>query len=276
MSNSEDRCDLHLHSYYSDGTLPPEELVRRAGERGLSAVSVTDHDTLDGQFEAVRAGKRFDIEVLEGIEFSVRVEGNDVHILGYLVDISDGALRASVDFLAEARITRAEEIVDRLGKEGLRISLHEVLELSGRGTVGRPHIAQVLVKHGLVSGFQAAFGRYLGEGRSCYVEKAVLPLTDVVSLIEGAGGVAAWAHPCEHIRNERIRASVIASGIMGLEVWHPNHDASIEREIVSVAIQHGLIPTGGSDYHFFEAKEIDIGDVTAPRSSVFALRAAVI
>jgi predicted metal-dependent phosphoesterase TrpH len=276
MSSPEDRCDLHLHSHYSDGTLPPEELVRRAGEIGLSAVSVTDHDTLEGQDEALRAGRRFGVDVLEGIEFSIRIDERDMHVLGYLVDVFDAALREAVESLAEARVARASAIVDRLRGEGLNVSMSEIMELSGAGAVGRPHIAKVLQRHGLVTSFQAAFGRYIGEGRSCYVPKTVLPLGEVVSLIKGAGGVAVWAHPCEHIRNERILGMMLDAGVAGLEVWHPNHDRVIESEIASAADEHGLMTTGGSDFHFFEAKQIDIGDVTAPHASVLALRAAVI
>jgi predicted metal-dependent phosphoesterase TrpH len=276
MSNPEDRCDLHLHSHYSDGALPPEELVRRAGEIGLSAISVTDHDTLGGQAEAVRAGRSYGVEVLEGIEFSVRIDEKDMHVLGYLIDLFDDALRAKIGLLAEARVVRARAIVDRLREEGLGVSMSEIMELSGSGAVGRPHIAKVLVRHGLVKSFQAAFGRYIGEGKSCYVPKTVLPLREVVSLIEHAGGVAVWAHPCEHIRNARILAMMLDAGIGGLEAWHPNHNAVIESEIVSTAEKHGLITTGGSDFHFLEAKQIDIGDVTAPHTSVLALRAAVI
>jgi predicted metal-dependent phosphoesterase TrpH len=163
MSRAPGRCDLHLHSCYSDGASAPADLVEKASALGLAAVSVTDHDTLEGQDEALRAGTRHGIDVIEGVEFSVSVEDLDTHILGYLIDPGYRRLNEALSELGEARVERAREIVRRLQKEGLYVSFSEILERSGRGTVGRPHIAKALVERGLVGGFQAAFGRYLGE-----------------------------------------------------------------------------------------------------------------
>jgi predicted metal-dependent phosphoesterase TrpH len=276
MKNTADRCDLHIHSHYSDGTLPPAELVRKAAGIGLGACSITDHDSIEGQREALREGASIGIEVLEGVEFSVHIDDQDIHILGYLVDIDDEELGRQLTFLGEARLERAKEIVSRLADSGLEIPISEVVELSGKGTVGRPHIAQILVRHGLVSGFQAAFGRYIGEGRSCYVPKTVLPLERVVDLIRNAGGVSVWAHPGDRVRDLPLLEEVLDAGVAGLEAYHPNHDQATAQEIERVAKLRGLVTTGGSDYHFFEAKQIDIGGVTAPYSTVTALRAAVI
>lgn len=276
MKKSPGRCDLHIHSHYSDGTLPPSELVRMAHELGLGACSITDHDSIEGQGEALREGLRLGIEILEGVEFSVRIDDQDIHILGYLIDLDDERLGEQISMLGEARLERAEEIVKRLADSGLEISFDEVLGLSGKGTVGRPHIAKVLVTNGLVGSFQAAFGRYIGEGKPCYVPKTVLPLDRVVTLIRNAGGVAVWAHPGDRIHDRTVLGEILEAGVMGLEAFHPNHDPSLERDIENVAREHGLISTGGSDYHFFEAKQIDVGGVTVPYSAVLELRAAVI
>lgn len=276
MKSTSDRCDLHIHSHYSDGTLPPAQLVRMAHEIGLRACSITDHDSIEGQREALREGSRLGIEVLEGVEFSVQIDDQDIHILGYLIDLDDDTLGEQISFLGAARLERAEKIVKRLADSGLEIPFSEVVELSGRGTVGRPHIAKVLVRRGLVGGFQAAFGRYIGEGRPCYVPKTVLPLDRIVTLIRKAGGVAVWAHPGERVRDQLLLDEILEAGVAGLEVYHPNHDPATVNEIESVVKARGLIGTGGSDYHFFEAKQIDVGAVTAPYSSVPELRAAVI
>jgi predicted metal-dependent phosphoesterase TrpH len=276
MKNAADLCDLHIHSHYSDGTLPPAELVRKAGEIGLGACSITDHDSVEGQREALREGAGVGIEVIEGVEFSVHVDDQDIHILGYLIDIDDEELGRELAFLGEARLERAREIVSRLADSGLEIPFSEVVELSGKGTIGRPHIAQVLFSHGLVSCFQAAFGRYIGEGRPCYVPKTVLPLGRVVDLIRNAGGVPVWAHPGDRVRNRPLLDEILEAGVAGLEAYHPNHDPSTAQEIEMVARRRDLVTTGGSDYHFYEAKQIDIGGVTAPYSTVSALRAAVI
>jgi len=276
MNRTTDRCDLHIHSHYSDGTLSPAELVGMARRAGLSACSITDHDNIEGQHEALREGERLGIEVLEGVEFSVHVRDQDIHILGYLVDIGDETLKRQLDYLGGARLERAAEIVRRLAGAGLDIPLEEVVQLSGKGTVGRPHIAQVLVRHNLVSGFQAAFGRYIGEGKPCYVPKTVLPLERVATLIREAGGVAVWAHPGDRVRDRLLLDEIAGAGVAGLEAYHPNHDPRTVNEIESAARERGLITTGGSDYHFFEAKQIDVGGVTAPYSAVLALRSAVI
>lgn len=276
MKNTSGRCDLHIHSHYSDGTSPPAELVRKAHGIGLQACSITDHDSIEGQHEALREGSRLGIEVLEGVEFSVSIDDQDIHILGYLVDLDDEELGEQITFLGEARLERAEEIVRRLADFGLEIQFGEVVELSGKGTVGRPHIAQVLVRNGLVAGFQAAFGRYIGEGKPCYVPKTVLPLGRVVTLIRNAGGVAVWAHPGDRVRDQLLLDEILEAGVMGLEAYHPNHGPATVREIESEALRRGFLLTGGSDYHFFEAKQIDVGGVTAPYSAILALRAAVI
>lgn len=276
MKSTSGRCDLHIHSHYSDGTLRPAELVRMAHEAGLEACSITDHDNIEGQREALRESSLLGVEVLEGVEFSVRIGDQEIHILGYLIDLDDDTLGEQISFLGEARLERAEEIVRRLADSGLEIPFSEVIELSGKGTVGRPHIAKVLVSHGLVGGFQAAFGRYIGEGKPCYVPKTVLPLGRVVTLIRNAGGVAVWAHPGDRVKDQLLLGEILDAGVAGLEAYHPNHDRATAHEIESVAAERGLIITGGSDYHFFEAKQIDVGGVTAPYSTVLALRAAVI
>ena len=276
MNREPGRCDLHLHSHYSDGTSAPADLVEKAATIGLAAISVTDHDTLEGQHEACQAGITHGIEVIEGIEFSVDVEDLEAHILGYLIDPDSKELAERVSELGEARVERAREIVRKLQTEGLYLSFGEILEKSGSGTVGRPHIAKALVERGLVNSYQAAFGRYLCEGRPCYVPKTVLPLEQVTELIRDAGGVAVWAHPGDMVNDERFLGKMLDAGIQGLEVYHPNHGPSVTRAILAVAESYGLITTGGSDFHFIEAKQVDLGDVTAPYSSVIALREAVI
>jgi predicted metal-dependent phosphoesterase TrpH len=254
----------------------PADLVERAASLGLAAVSITDHDTIEGQREALLAGEKHGIEVLEGIEFSVRIDDLDTHILGYLIDPESSRLIESVSLLAEARVERAREIVRRLGEKGLEVSFEKIRERAGRGTIGRPHIAQLLVERGLVSGFQAAFGRYIGEGRPCYVPKEVLSLESVIELIQGAGGIAVWAHPGERARDEGLLDGLIEAGVGGIEAFHPNHDPETARAIFEAASRRGLVATGGSDFHFYEAKQIDIGEITVSYSAVSALRKAVI
>jgi predicted metal-dependent phosphoesterase TrpH len=265
-------CDLHLHSNFSDGTMSPDELVGYAHSIGLSAVSVTDHDSIAGQAEALESGKRYGIEVITGIEFSIREADVSLHILGYLFDHEDRALMTNLDDLAQARVGRAEEIVRKLASHGVSIPFEDVLAEAGKGSVGRPHIARVLYRRGLVMSVSEAFVRYLADGAPCHVPKKVLSLEAVVRLMNDAGGVVVWAHPGWNIRRTDIVERLLASGVRGLEAWHPNHTERLASEIVAVARERGLVATGGSDYHSAELMQADIGEVTAPYESILALR----
>ena len=267
-------CDLHVHSDYSDGTMSPEDIVSYAHAIGLSALSITDHDTLAAQEEALGAGRRLGIEVLTGIEFSIEEEGASVHILGYCFDPRNEALLASLAELSRARIVRARAIVRRLEEHGVAIPFEDVLVEAGRGSVGRPHIARVLHRRRCVSSVSEAFVRYISDSAPCNVPKEVLPRETVVRLIDGAGGVAVWAHPGWNIKKTDLLERLIASGVRGIEVWHPNHNERMQAEILAVARERALVCTGGSDYHFAELMQADIGEVTAPYETVLALRKA--
>ena len=274
MDSLKGPCDLHLHSYYSDGTMSPEELVSYAATLGLAGVSITDHDTIDGQEEALDAGRRCNVEVLTGAEFSIEEDAQSIHILGYLFDHRERRLAESVRALAEARVRRARLIVQKLAENGAPISFDDVLREAGKGSVGRPHIAKVLYRHGLVSNVNEAFVRYIGSGMPCYVPNEVLERSEVINLIDGAGGVAVWAHPGWRIRQEDLLERLIASGVRGLEAWHPNHTERVSAEIAAIARARGLVCTGGSDFHFAELMQADIGEITAPYESAVALREA--
>jgi predicted metal-dependent phosphoesterase TrpH len=254
--------------------MSPEELVSYAHAIGLSAVSVTDHDTIGGQREALEAGKRYGIEVLTGIEFSIEEDGASVHILGYCYDHENVPLVASLEALSNSRVTRAREIVQRLEEHGIAIPFDEVLAEARKGSVGRPHIARVLQRRGHVFSVSEAFARYIADGAPCNVPKKVLPRDEVVRLIAGAGGVAVWAHPGWNVKRTDLVERLIASGVRGIEVWHPNHSERMEAEILALARARGLVCTGGSDYHFVEMMQADIGEVTAPYDCVLALRKA--
>ncbi|MDD3641929.1 MAG: PHP domain-containing protein, partial [Candidatus Krumholzibacteria bacterium] len=178
-------CDLHIHSRYSDGALDPAAIVRAAAGAGLSAVAVTDHDTVAGQSGALGAAGAASIEVLTGIELSIEEDGLDLHILGYCCDHRDETLLRRLSGLAQRRIERVAAMVDLLAKAGVAVTLDEVLEEAGEGTVGRPHVAKVLLRRGVTGAFQEAFARWIGYGGACYVPKVVLDLDEVVALIRG-------------------------------------------------------------------------------------------
>lgn len=270
--NSIFSCDLHIHSYYSDGAMSPAAIVRTAADTGLSAVSITDHDTAAGQAEAIEAGGVLGVEIVPGIEFSVMEEKLDIHILGYCFDISDERLSAVLEDLERGRIERAERIAGKLQDLGVPVTFDEIMADAGVGTVGRPHVARVLLKKGIIAEFQEAFDRFLGYSASCYVPKKVLSLEDVVSVIKGSGGVAVWAHPGANIRKRRLCDRIFGSGVEGIESRHPNHSEEITRLAVREAGRRGLVCTGGSDYHFEEARKARIGEIPVPCDSVKELQ----
>jgi predicted metal-dependent phosphoesterase TrpH len=227
-----------------------------------------------GQEKALRAGERLGVEVLTGIEFSIREEGVSIHLLGYCFDHADAGLNGALRDLEAARIERAREMVERFAGLGYQMRFEEVLREAGSGTVGRPHLARIMLRRGYVSGFQEAFDRFLAEGAPCYVPKRVLPLTAVIALIRGAGGAVVWAHPGTLVRNVALLERLCSAGIAGIEAWHPNHSAERTREILAAAERERLFCTGGSDYHFTEAMQADIGGIGAPYESVIAIRRA--
>lgn len=266
-------CDLHIHSRYSDGVLDPAAIVRAAAAAGLGAVSVTDHDTAAGQHEALGAAREASIEVLTGIELSIEEGALDLHILGYCFDPREGTLLRRLAELERARMERIAEMVGLLGREGVTLSLDDVLAEAGDGTVGRPHVAKILLRRGLTGTFQEAFERWIGYGAPCYVPKVVLELEEVVSLIRGAGGVAVWAHPGGAVRDADLLRRIVGSGVRGLEAWHPNHSEGITALLIDEARRLDLLCTGGSDYHFDEAMKSRIGGIAVPYESAMRIRA---
>jgi hypothetical protein len=255
--------------------MSPEDIVSYARTIGLSALSITDHDTIRGQAEALAAGKRYGVEIVTGIEFSIEEDGASVHILGYCFDPSHPELVANIEELSEARVARARAIVGKLDERGIAIPFDDVLAEAGHGTVGRPHIARVLHRHGRVSSVSEAFARYIADGAPCHVPKKVLPRDTVVRLIAEAGGVAVWAHPGWNIKRTDLVERLIGSGVRGIEAWHPNHTERLTFEVIAFARDRGLVCTGGSDFHFIELMQADIGEITAPYETVLALKNAV-
>lgn len=240
-------CDLHTHTLHSDGVLTPEALVELAAARGVTVLAVTDHDTLAGLEAAQQRGRELDIEVVPGIELSVEADDQDIHLLGYFVSRPHVLLEALQD-IQRQRVHRAERIVERLAALGCPIDLDDVLQRARGDVVGRPHIAEVLVARGYASTLNEAFDRWIGTGRPAYVAKDTLDLEAGVRLLRVAGGVPVVAHPgvsdCDALL-PRMRAA----GVLGLEVWHPQHNERATRHYLALARRHGLTPTGGSDFH---------------------------
>ena len=239
--------DLHTHSTASDGALAPEAVVAAAHAAGLSAMALTDHDTVGGVEAAVREGERLGVRVVRGTELSAHYGDDEIHLLGLHIDhvhvIADELARFRDD-----RVRRAERMVEKLAALRVPLTMDAVLAQSAGGAVGRPHVARALVAGGFVADQREAFDRYLGFGRPAYVAKPKLAAAEAIALIHSAGGIAVWAHPGSDGRRDRVER-LAGWGLDGLEVRHPGHTPDDQQRIAALASQFGLVESGGSDWH---------------------------
>jgi len=255
--------DLHAHSTASDGTLPPERVIEAAHRRGLVAIALTDHDTVDGLVAAKEAGERIGVRVVPGVELSAFEDDHEIHLLALHVTQSD-ALQARLGELREMRQRRARQIVARLNALGVAITIEEVLEQSAGGAVGRPHVARALIARGAVTDFKDAFAQYLGAGGSAFVPKDRLSIADAVGIAHEAGAIAVWAHPGEAGRRERLEP-LLAAGLDGVEVRHPSHSREDMLRLKALADFFGILPSGGSDWHGSNDGPRRLGVMNVPR-----------
>jgi predicted metal-dependent phosphoesterase TrpH len=245
--------DLHLHSTFSDGTFTPEQLVKMANATGLKAISITDHDTVDGTQEAVDAGAEFGVRIIPGVELSVFLDDYNFHLLGYQFDWRDRKLNAKLDTLQASRSRRNAAIVSKLQKLGLDISEGELQKISRSGQTGRPHIARLLVEKKIVRDIDQAFALYLRKGKPGYAKRFIYHVEEAISLIHESGGCAVLAHPAQISRSISVLEDLISHlkiiGLDGLETYYPSQKGSFLKSLRRIAANHGLIETGGSDYH---------------------------
>ena len=271
----ERRADLHLHTLHSDGTFAPEEVVRRAKSLGLSAISITDHDTVAG-VSAAKGAAGQELEVIPGVELTAAFKDRELHILGYFLRWEDPAFVSFLSEMQTYRLGRIQAMIDRLDEKGAaKVTLEEVRSVAGKGVVGRPHLAQVLVNRGVVSSLQEAFDRYLGDNAPCFVKGATLTVSKAVQIIQAVGGVAVLAHPYRIVEDSWI-PELVAAGIQGIEARHSEQSASVAKRYEQTAKQHGLLVTGGSDCHGFrKSKGPLIGSVFVPYALVEQLKTCV-
>ncbi|MEO6527412.1 MAG: PHP domain-containing protein [Gemmatimonadaceae bacterium] len=239
--------DLHMHSTASDGSRSPGDVVRAAKRAALSAIALTDHDTVDGLAEARIVGAELGVRIINGVELSA-VEGElETHLLGlHLQDT--GVLERGLGALREMRGRRAAHIVERLQSIGVQITLDDVLLQSGEGAIGRPHVARALVADGWATDVRDAFDRYLGANKPAYVAKDQLGMREAIAMVHAAGGLAVLAHPGTAGTRERLE-SLAALGMDGVEVKHPSHSSQDTARLRALTDELELIPSGGSDWH---------------------------
>lgn len=274
------RIDLHTHSTVSDGTDSPADLVQVAAQAGLDAVALTDHDTTAGWDEAI-AALPAGLTLVPGAELSCVSYHDDgwrgisVHLLAYLFDPTSPAIVTEQQRLRIERRTRLRAMAERMAGDGLPVDADEVMGLlPADSPAGRPHLAQALVRAGLVSTVDEAFAEYLGNGRGYYLPRQDTPVEDAIDMIAAAGGVTVFAHPFARSRGRIVSVDTLATlaehGLTGVEVDHPNHDAETRVQLRGLADELGLVPTGSSDYHGTN-KAIPIGAETTPPDSLEAL-----
>ncbi len=256
--------DLHTHSTASDGTLSPTELIRKAKSIGLHAVALTDHDTVGGLDEAISASEMYDIHFIPGVELSVDHEKGSLHLLGYGIDHKNPELLTTLRKLSDSRDDRNIKILARLDELGYPITFESVKKHSNNGTLGRGHIALALIEAGYVASIEEAFNKLLTKGGPAYVERFRLSIYDAITLIHKIKGAAVWAHPGLH--EEKLPSMIeqlpkwVKHGLDGLETNYSQHTLELSRELKQVAHKHGLICTGGSDFHGAIKPAIQLGN----------------
>jgi 3',5'-nucleoside bisphosphate phosphatase len=268
--------DLHTHSTASDGIYSPTELLRLAAEAGLKVQALTDHDSTNGLDEAAQAAKAHDIDLIPGIEINTDVKGGEVHVLGYFIEYQRPAFQEVLQVLRDARVRRGQRMVERLNEQGLHISWERVREIA-QGSVGRPHVAEALQEAGYVQSIAEAFDKYIGAGRPAYVPRYKLAPQDAVRLIASANGLPVMAHPITLPGLDGLRnwlPGLRETGLVGLEVYYGPYTPEQVQQLLTIANDYQLIPTGGTDYHGPDIHPTPLGGRYVPYESVERLKDA--
>ncbi len=244
--------DFHTHSTFSDGTYTPTELINHAIEVGLSAIALTDHDTVNGIVEAIEASRNKDIEFIPGIEFSV-ADGTEIHIIGLFIDYKNKALLDTIQKTRSQREVRMKGVIEKLQNFGFEITYEEALKLAGGDFVGRAHIAHILMDKGYVATIKEAFDKYIGLNKPCYVEKKEITPRDAITAIRSAGGLAFLAHlhqtKFDFQKLDKLLGELKSYGLNGIEGYYTEYTNEHIKEFRALAQKHGLFYSGGSDFH---------------------------
>ncbi len=255
--------DLHTHSIASDGSMSPAELVRHAKEKGLTAIALTDHDTVDGVKEALDEGNRIGIEVIPGIEISTEYNP-EMHILGLFLNLNEyTSIRKELGAIKQGREDRNKKIINKLKELGVDITLEEVKNLAAGDITGRPHIARVLMAKGYVKSMDEAFDKYLSKEGLAYFKRFELQPIDGIKAIKNAGGIPVIAHPVllkkSYDNMDKLLKELKEYGLAGIEAIYSENSKEDTGNLLRLAIKHQLLVTGGSDFHGTYKTGIEIG-----------------
>ncbi|MCF8085945.1 MAG: PHP domain-containing protein [Desulfohalobiaceae bacterium] len=276
------QVDLHTHTTASDGTLEPAELVRKAASLGLRAVAVTDHDTVGGLSQALQAGRETGVEVIPGCELSIDFPSGQMHILGLFLPDPPTGLRATLQDLQDRRNSRNDRILAKLREAGVDVDLEEIRELAGEASIGRPHIARVLVQKGVVESIDQAFREYIGPGGAAYVPKDKLDPEKAIRILKQEGATVILAHPYSlEIDTEELRellGRLKEQGLDGVEAYYTDHTPEQTRTYLQLCREFDLLVSGGSDFHGSVKVDVQLGagrgNLDLPYSLVRRMREA--
>ncbi len=245
--------DLHIHSHYSDGTASPAQLLDLASDAGLTAISLTDHDTVEGNIELAALAAKTNIKVIPGLEISSTHREYSLHILGYGIDPDNDALKTWLSQLQQGRVERNKKIIAKIFDLGLDVHIDELEALSVCGQTGRPHIARLLVNKGIVGTVNDAFKHYLRKGAPAWSNRFTYTAGQSIEAIHNAGGVAVLAHPGQLAPDMKclplLLSQLVELGLDGIEVFYPGYFPKAEKSLAKLAGKYKLVMTGGSDYH---------------------------
>ena len=255
--------DLHVHSTESDGTLTPEDLVAEAKKVGLAAFALTDHDTCQGVCKTMHCAASAEIELIPGIELSTDYHGKEVHIVGLYIDIENEQLLKKTAEYRKCRSERNALMVEALQKEGLSITMEELVAENPDCVITRANIARFLYEHGQIKSVREAFDRYIGDHCKCYVDRLKVASTDAVRLIKEAGGTAILAHPLlyglSNTNLQKMIGELKPAGLDGLEAIYSTYTTGEEQQMKRLARENGLLISGGSDFHGSNKPDIALG-----------------
>lgn len=243
------KIDLHIHTTFSDGKLTPAQIVQKSQAIGLKAIAITDHDTANGIPPAIdEANKYRNIEVVPGIEINTYYNGEEIHILGYYIDYDSAELKYILSDILKKRVERAVKIVEKLKQLGINISFNDISKKATGPSIGRPHIAQILIEKGYVESMEEAFEKFLNPGSPAYVPRYKLTPFYAIDLIKKSRGIPVLAHP-GLLHSNQIIDELVDYGIMGIEVYHKDHTYVQVKALIDFATEKNLLMTGGSDCH---------------------------
>ena len=266
MNSAKPEADLHIHTYYSDGVMSPTEIIEYAKRKKLLAISITDHDTVNGIDESIKLASKTNLILIPGIELSTEYKSNEIHILCYFMNHQNKSLKKLLEKLHEERLENAETIIKNLSLQGIKLNWDDI-KTKTKKSIGRPHIAREMVKKGYVKTVSEAFENYLNNKEKLNLPSKILNSYDAINIIHESGGISAIAHPHTVIDLEKILPDLSDAGLSGLEINNVRYNQSKKNEFEQLAKNFNFISTGGSDFHTDYSKN-KLGDSGVPLKTV--------